>query len=183
MKHDELAHLLPAAREQAQASIPLGVTNQYLLLRNGSLLYGSTDRFEFIETRHGTDTVRIFGRRGVVPEPVPPRVRDSVFRSATDRNEDVRRVASLKDIPTTFPTWETIHQDGSNNIWVAATGHGPDQTRLDIFNPDGRFLGSVDAPFSRTTRFTVVGDHLTAVDTDDNDLPRIRIFRVDRRGH
>jgi hypothetical protein len=163
--------------------IPLGVTNQFLLLRNGSLLYGRTDRFEFIETRNGADTIRIFGRRGVNPEPVPQRVRDSVFHLATDQSADLRRIASLKDIPTEFPMWETIHQDGANNIWVAAAGRGPGQTRLDVFSPDGRFLGSVAAPFSRTTQFTIIGDHLTVVDGDENDLPRIRIFRIDRRGH
>jgi hypothetical protein len=173
----------PVTGGSASASIPLGVTNQYLLLRSGSLLYGRTDRFEFIETRDGADTIRIFGRRGVSPEPVPQRVRDSVFHVATNNSADLRRVASLKDIPTEFPMWETIHQDGANNIWVAAAGRGPDQTRLDVFSPDGRFLGSVPAPFSRTTQFTIIGDHLTVVDGDENDLPRVRIFRIDRHGH
>lgn len=163
--------------------IPLGVSNQYLLLRNGSLLFGRTDRFEFMETRDGTDTIRIFGRLRVSPEPVPQRVRDSVFHFATDQNADLRRVASLKDIPTAFPMWETIHQDGANNIWVAAAGREPDQARLDVFSSDGRFLGSVLAPFSRTTQFTIVGDHLTVVDGDENDLPRVRIYRIDHRGH
>jgi sugar lactone lactonase YvrE len=79
--------------------------------------------------------------------------------------------------------WETIHQDGANNIWVAAAGRGPDQTRLDVFSPDGRFLGSVAAPFSPAIHFTIVGDHLTIVDGDENDVPRVRIFHIDRHGH
>ncbi len=51
--------------------------------------------------------------------------------------------------------------------------------RFEVFTHDGRLLGSVTAPFTWSSpNITFLGDRIGVIDADDNDLPRIRIYRV-----
>jgi hypothetical protein len=164
-------------------TIPLAGAPYYLELHDGTVLYGRTDRYELLVTRTGRDTMRIFGRRDLTPVTASPALRDSLFHSYVDHNEHLRAVASANDIPATFPPWTFANEDRSGNIWIARGGVWGEPRQYDVFAPDGRLLGAVAAPFSRAYVASWGRDHLAVLDTDESDLPRIRIFRIDRRGH
>lgn len=167
----------------ASTSIPLGAYNVHAELADGSVVFGGTDRAEFMVTRTGRDTVRIFGRIGLVGNPVAASMRDSLFRSATERNRDLQRTASSADIPARFPPWTWLYADGAGNIWIERHIDNTTLWGYDVFDPIGSFLGSVAAPFTSAEATSWSRDHVAVLDTDANDLPRIRIFRIDRRGH
>ncbi|HEY8061621.1 MAG TPA: hypothetical protein VID74_02430, partial [Gemmatimonadales bacterium] len=87
------------------------------------------------------------------------------------------------DMPTSYPLWTGVSQDGAGNIWIERVASPTARREFDVFSVDGRFLGAVPVPFADGRVASWSRDHLAVLDTDANDLPRIRIFRVDRRGH
>ena len=167
----------------ATVSIPFAGKTVRTILGNGSVLYGATDFYQLVISATGRDTARIFGRIGVKPVPVPQALRDSTFRVVLGRVETLRSVAHEADMPRTYPLWTDVSQDGAGNIWIERAASPMSRRVFDVFSVGGRFLGAVPAPFAGGWVGAWSRDHLAILDTDDNDLPRIRIFRVDRLGH
>lgn len=151
--------------------------------RDGSTIYGMTDRYQFVVSPNGGDTALIFGRNGAPASPIPSALRDSIFRMFTS-NPGVARVAALHDVPTVYPIWSGLNSDPAGNIWVTVGGNpGQAIRQLDVFAPNGHYMGAVAVPFRTATAMAWSRDRLAALDVDQNDLPRIRIFRIERRGH
>lgn len=161
-------------------SIPFGANNSHRLLRDGSMLHGSSGKYELLLSRTGQDTARVFGRSGVSGGSIPESLRDSMFKRYT-RYPEVRAIAKISDIPKTYPAWLSLHEDSSGNIWVLADGRYDGHHRFDVFTGDGRFLGSVALP-GESGNVAVEGDRVAVIETDKDDLPIIRIYRIDRRG-
>ncbi|MGH7582184.1 MAG: hypothetical protein ACREL5_03045 [Gemmatimonadales bacterium] len=169
----------------ATFTIPLSATNIDLVLRNGNVLYGATDAFRFAVTAHGSDTIRLFAGPQTLPAAAPGQLRDSLFHLYTDHNASLRAIASEGDIPKTLPLWRGMVEDGDANLWVLAGGETTKvPARFAVYAHDGRFLGWVAAPpIKYLGRTSWSADHVAILDTDANDLPRIRIFRIDRHAH
>ncbi|MEI2721565.1 MAG: hypothetical protein V9E87_15815 [Gemmatimonadales bacterium] len=163
-------------------SIPFPPSYVEQLLPSGGSVIGRTDEYALAVTRTGRDTVRLFARAN------PPRVRilestrDSAFQAEVRQQPKLRGIAKLADLPTHYPPFRRLHVDAAGNYWVGARTERPDRTRYDVFDPAGTMLGSVAAPFSAAATVNFHGDRIAVIDTDADDLPRIRIFRIDRRG-
>ena len=166
----------------SQSSVPFSPFNFYAFLRDGSIVYGGTDRYLMFVTRTGHDTVRMFGRTGLDVIAIPAAVRDSQFRSAT-QDPNIRAVAAESDIPRTYALWGGFSVDGNGNTWVVPGGPPWAAAKwFDVFDPSGRFLGAVPAPFAAFSFASWASNRVAVLDNDENGLPRVRIFRVDRRG-
>ncbi|MGD9523603.1 MAG: hypothetical protein AB7N73_04615 [Gemmatimonadales bacterium] len=159
--------------------VPLAAQSVVTLLHDGTAVFGRTDVPSFAVVRNGTDTVRVFGRSDVVPDGAPDGMRDSLFEVATGRNDKLREVASLDDIPSVLPTWRGIEEDGAGNLWITTGGDGR-PLRFDVYNPDGLLLGTVARPWGPASATAWAGDRVAVLDTDADDLPRIRIYRIER---
>ena len=166
---------------QARPLVPLSPENRTLILRDGTLLLGNTAAYQFWVTRTGRDTARTFRRTNVLAERAPVAVRESLFAAHT-RGPDVRAVAALGDIPTTYPLWREFVEDGGGNLWVLVGGEAGRPTRLEVFGPDGRFLGSVASPFVTLGWTGWSRERVAQIGTDDNDLPLIRVYRIVKGG-
>jgi hypothetical protein len=53
----------------------------------------------------------------------------------------------------------------------------PQPALYDVFEPDGRFLGQVRIP-PKVTTVLRRGDHIWAVQLDEDDVPRIKRYRI-----
>lgn len=158
--------------------IPFAAQPFYRFLMDGSLIYGTTDRDEFIVSRSGTDTVRIFGRTGAKPLPLDPRVADSAFEREMERPE-FRDIARRSDIPGHLPLWISIDEDPDGNIWVWRTPDSDTTSRYDVYAPDGRYLGGVAAPWGRAR--TWWGPDRVAVYSEDAEgNPLLSLYRISR---
>jgi hypothetical protein len=164
---------------EASYSIPYAAFTVRTMLRDGTLLYGNSREYQLRVTRTGRDTVRLIERRTGSATPIRPTLRDSMFHMLVDRNADLRAVASINDVPKDYPFMTSVFEDGSANIWVLLGGGAPSPMRFDVFTHDGRLLGNVTAPFTWSSpNITFLGDRIGVIGTDDNDLPRIRIYRI-----
>jgi hypothetical protein len=164
-------------------NVPFAGQNVVQFLRDGSMIYGATDQAQWLRSSNGIDTVQIFTIRGTAPVRIPEAQRDSMFRLVT-RTERLRAIAGASDIPHVYPLWRRMDVDGRDDLWIMLGGdYGTPILGFYVLDRASTLLGTVPSPFKSATFISWAGDRVAVEDTDDNDLPRIRIFRVDRRGH
>lgn len=163
-------------------SIPFTAYTGRLLLRDGTILYGVQDRQEFVVSRGGKDSVRIFGRASVVARPVPDSARRTLI-AQLKAHPALGPVFKEDDIPTTLPVWQRLFEDERSNLWVLDGYFTMAPARgFDVFAKDGRYLGAVATPSATPISLSFNNGRVAILDLDGDDLPRVRIFRVDRNG-
>lgn len=105
----------------------------------------------------------------------------------TERTPDpsaaLRRLdpARIPDFP---PAWLTFLVSDAGELWFARfpTPEDGGGTTFDVFEPDGRYLGALEAPVRLYPRPTVLGDRLVGVVQDASGVQQVVVFRIER-GH
>jgi len=147
----------------------------------GGLLIGDNATYSLTLSPRGTDSTLVFGRAWT-PEPVPEAIRKERLASYTERNEALKAVAKLEDIPETAPAFSDMLIDAEHRIWVQLTvPRDTVGTYWDVFTPNGVWLGTVHAPFRQNILAFRPGEVIVAT-TDDEDLPVIIRYRMVEAG-
>jgi hypothetical protein len=177
-KNTMMATGIPAAPRMVSAPDPFG-----------GLLFGYSAEYRIVSSPDGRDTTAIFGRAWTA-EPV-----SSAWRHATVERmiaqqgknwpEGSLREAFREDqIPGTFPAFAGIAVDGAGNRWVQLTsGADTNVTRLDVFDPAGRYLGPVrigrNLPIYGAVTWTA--DDVYAVLESDEGSPAVMRYHIERK--
>jgi hypothetical protein len=179
----------------ATIAVPFSPMTSVVPTRRGGLVYGWGGRYELIWTRTGRDTALIFGRdwtpapiaegrkRAAVDRYVSFYVRNGRNMGGVDSVELVRTL-SLGDVPATPPAFTWLLEDPAGNLWVV-TDAGDDtlQTRFDVFDPTGRYLGPVRAPAQLLgyPGYSVVGrEAVYAIEQTSDGLPVVKRYRIEK---
>lgn len=163
----------------ATYGIPFAGYSHGETLRDGRIIYGFTGDYQVLLSTTGSDTVMVFGRDDVTAASIPDSIRESKLEEMTSMASYVSG-ANLEEIPTTFPFWRELEQDGQGNIWIGRPGGSGASTSYDVFTTDGRLRGSVAIPWGLGWQKAWGGDRVAVLDIDESDLPRIRVYRVQR---
>ncbi len=84
-------------------------------------------------------------------------------------------------IPDTKPAAEDFYLDDRGNVWVLPVMPRDQEWRaLDVFDPEGRYLGRVELPFPLHGRPVIRGDVLLAVTQDELEVPYVVRARIER---
>jgi hypothetical protein len=143
----------------------------------GGLLVGDERDYSFTIGPHGTDTALVFGR-SYEPVPIPDSVRTATFDRFTARNEKLKAVARVEDIPRVYPAFSDMQVDRAGWIWVRGEPRpGETGTRWDIFAAEGKWLGEVRAPF-RYRELQFHGDQAVVLQTMADDRLAIVRYRI-----
>lgn len=161
-------------------SVPFAPQNSHGFLADGRIVYGFTDRYELLITSTGADTARIIRREGVVGDPVPERVVDSLIAQRIKNAPALAQIAKKSDVPALQSLWTAVSVDGAGNLWVHRGDYRGGTPHFDVFDPEGRFLGEVPAPFTKLWASSWAGDRVAVLDEDEAGLPRVRIYRIVR---
>jgi len=166
--------------------IPFG-GNTMVAASGARLLVADNARYEIAE--HGRDggLTRLI-RRSAEPEPVTEedrrdfRERQLARTSAASRFRDAQ-AEMLKSLP--FPerkSWfQEVRLDPEGNAWVQRHAAPGGDTPWDVFDPAGRFLGTVDVPSG--LRVTQIGaGFVVGAWLDELDVPRVRVHRIEKPG-
>lgn len=149
------------------------------LVRQGTLdgwWAGSAADYRIFHLGFGGDTLRIIARPDFAPIPLEPADSQPFIAAPSTTGGDE------------FPT-EPNHQRTIGNFIADDTGHlwvvrwrPPDSTRtyLDVFDPDGRYLGEVVAPYplERAPAPIVRSGRLYGVVRDELDVQYIVVMRI-----
>jgi hypothetical protein len=151
---------------------------------DGTRVLGHTGTYRLVLTSKDLDTLR------VITAPAPTVVlttaqRDSLVADViADAREDwreaLRAVASVDDVPTTLPAWLGVIVDPSGRLWVGRPGAGGAVAWLDVFDPDGVFLGTVAAPSPAVLNGHWSGDRLLVTEADADGFKTVTVYRLER---
>src|SRR5690606_18346956 len=164
------------------ASVPFTGTLNWRLSPDGTIWALVTDQYRLFELAPDGDTLRTI-TRGFTPLPVTAADRESIHERMKWFTDQGGRIDPSK-IPDTKPATRRFFIDGQDNLWVEITT--PDEQDagrvLDVFDPDGRFLGTVRLPFTLFSTPVFRHGALYAVTTDELEVPYVVRARIVKPG-
>ncbi|HEX7242209.1 MAG TPA: hypothetical protein VF263_18125 [Longimicrobiaceae bacterium] len=164
------------------AGVPYSPTLVWTLGSRGDMWSGVSDRYRIRHHRLGGDTLRVVEREAA-PVPVSAAERDSLpvrLKWFTDQGGKL----DLSRVPDAKPPFVSIHPDDEGNLWVRPSAPaGERSTPLDVFDPEGVYLGRVVLPafIPEGMPMVVRGGAIHALVLGEGDVPQIVKFRV-RKG-
>lgn len=150
--------------------------------RDGHVWSAITDRYRIVRQGPEGDTLQII-ERVATPQPVPAEMKNQAIEHLEDFAARGANV-DLSRIPAVMPLISNLAVDDRGYLWVSvareAGGMG-----LDVFDPDGRYLGQIDAPvdllFWPASPIFQDG-YLYAFTTDELGSPSLVRLQVGNRG-
>lgn len=124
-------------------------------------------------------------RVDAVPRPVRPEDLAAKLESRLAALPDVEEIragirAMFEQVPppSAMPFFRAIRVDPNGNLWVRAYAPPQEpQTRWDVFDPDGRWLGGVDAPPG--LEITEIGaDYAVGIVRDEMDVEYVQVHAL-----
>jgi hypothetical protein len=120
-------------------------------------------------------------RRSVAPTPATPELAAAsvgtgmkVQTTGGIRTCDANEVVEQRGVADVIPVIDDIAEGPNGTLWVRRTT-GPGGPRpIDVFNPDGSYLGTLpdDTPFP----VAVLGSRLVTIEADEVDVERLVIY-------
>jgi hypothetical protein len=165
----------------AMASIPFSGGHDWELSPSGETWSLLTDDYRLTQFSRSGDTLRIVTKPF---DPVP--VTDEDMAAAEERLQWFVREGGridLSRVPSTKPPVDWFFVDDEENLWVVRTVAGADDDRiLDVFDREGRFLGTVTLPFAitRSPAPRVRDDTMWAVTEDNLEVPYVVRARIEK---
>jgi 6-bladed beta-propeller len=163
-------------------AIPFG-GNTYVAVSGGRVLVGDNARYELAE--HGADgRLARLVRRDPPRDPVTPGDRAAWLaerRAGLGARFREAQEEMLRGLP--FPAhkawFHALLLDPAGNAWVERNAAPGPAVPWDVFDPEGRFLGTVQVPAG--LRLTQVGaDFVVGVAKDEMQVPQVRVHRIVR---
>ncbi len=166
------------------ATVPFTPSLIWTFDPRGYIWLGRTSPYRICQTRLRGDTVRII-ERAYEPVPVASEEKDSAVAGMKWFTDQGGKVDPSR-IPDVKPAFDGFFLDDRGHIWVEPVVNGEQPRGLDVFDPEGRYLGRVRSGFRLllSPAPTVRGDLLYAVTEDESGIPylvRARITGARRR--
>jgi hypothetical protein len=162
--------------------VPFGLATSFAV-HGDRLLVGDNAKYELVERRPDGAVVRLIRRAGE-PEAVTEADRAAYLeqrRSAMSQSDRFREAAErmLKSMP--FPPrkghFAGLRMDAEGNAWVERHPAPGADTPWDVFDAEGRLLGTVTTPAG--LRVTQIGaDFVAGVWKDELDVAHVRVHRI-----
>jgi hypothetical protein len=161
-------------------SAPFGL-RAYMLAAADLLYYGSSDAYE-IDVRASDGTLQRLIRRPVPNAPVTAEEVDEFYRDLEEREERMapiwRELYSKMTLPETKPAYGRLLIDADDNLWVADySQERDDEGTWSVFDPEGRFLGTVETPTGGRVQ-QIGGDFVLGVWRDELDVEYVRLYEL-----
>ncbi len=168
--------------QRVSVVVPFGASLVWRFDPRGYLWHGMNDSYRIVQQRMGGDTVR-FIEREYTPIPV----------TAAERTEAIERLEWFtrqggtiepSRIPGEKPAFRNITVDDAGYLWVRLpTREGEQGSVFDVFDPEGRYLGSVrsDVTLPLYQPLLIRRDLLYAVVTDELDVPHVVRMKIEGR--
>ncbi len=159
---------------------PFGLESQKDVADN-LLYFGSSDSYEIrVFTSQGT-LQRIIRRP--VANPVLSReearaYEDRLLERLPEMSPPFRELHRQIELPTTKPAYSRIIVDSDGNLWVAEyPSDDSDVSLWNVFDPDGRWLGTVETPYGGFV-YQIGEDFLLGVWINELDVEQVRVYNI-----
>lgn len=172
----------PDGNNRLQTDVPFAPFQVWLLQPGRVMWEGVNDRYRFISrSLFGNDTLRII-ERAYEPVPVSGADRDSALAGLEEFVREGGKIDPSR-IPGTKPAYSAFFLDRVGNLWVLPFTETARQDRVvDVFDPEGRYLGRVSLPFElEASPWPIITDrYLYAVTEDDLGVQYVVRGRIEK---
>lgn len=167
----------------------------YATTGDGRVWAGSSDRFEIREFAPNGKLLGILRRTDVTPVTVTDAMKSRAVAarlaarkraepnlSTTDLASARKALAALP-VPPTTPTFGPLHVDPDGNLWVSdfkPSWAEADPTRWSVFEPDGRWLGTVATPAGLEV-YEIGHDYVLGLRKDDLGVEHVDMYALTRK--
>ena len=169
-------------RTSSMASVPFAPDLVTWFGPDGRIWGGISDRYRLAHTTLKGDTLRIVEREWTAP-PVSAEEREKAIEGLKWMADQGAKL-DFSRIPAAKPAFDRLFTDDADHLWVQSNlpGTEPGKT-LDVFDPEGRFLGTVRLPARLGTFDPVLvrGDRLYTVVLDEMEIPYVVRYRIQGR--
>jgi hypothetical protein len=176
----EISRTQGTNRDVSRVNVPFAASQIWSIDPQGHVWIAVTDRYR-VERHSFEGTADRVIEREFTPLPVTAADR----RRVLGYNEDFIKKGGKIDvsrIPDTQPALHSFYFDDAGRLWVQPNRPAGEPPVLDVFEPTGRYLGQVQAPprFAVGPGPVVRGDRMVAVTTDEEGVPTVVVFRIER---
>jgi hypothetical protein len=163
----------PDGRSVMAAGVPFQGGFRWKVAPDGRLWALVTDQYRLFALTPTGDTIRTITRE-YEPLPVTDEDREQA-RENLDWFLDQGGQADWSKLPDTKPAARSFFFDDEGDVWVErVTAEGTGGSAFDVFDPDGRFLGTVNTPFQLSGSDPIIRDDtLWGITRDALDVPYI----------
>lgn len=162
---------------------PFGLSTSFAV-QGVRLLVGDGARYELVERRPDGTVTRIIRRSGE-REPVTQADRDAHIARRREGLTDPRfrqlqeRMIATLTFPSHKPFFSEVRLDPAGNAWVRRHREPDTDTPWDVFDAEGRLLGTVTIPAGLGV--TQIGtDFIVGTWSDEMDVPHVRVHRIEK---
>ena len=180
-KYQQPTYELRRGDMMMMASVPYSPDQVWTRARDGGIWIGIADRYAFHHVGFGGDTTRTVTRE-FRPVPVSRAERDERVEGLGDFVGQGGRVDAGR-IPAVKPAYRAIAEDDQGYLWVRPSVAEGEADAVDVFDPQGRYLGRVAAAGETEIDeiHEIRGSHLYAVVRDENDVEYVVRYRIQGR--
>ena len=174
------SELYRAVRENGSGfttSPPHGLAAQTVAGRE-SWYFGSSESYE-IEERDLNGALKKLIRLDRPPRAMPTEVVSDWEDRLVEMNPGARALWENIPLPDRLPAFEQFVLDRADNLWVADYLVLEEDPTWQVFNPSGRWLGTVQTP-PQVRIFDIGEDYVLGVWRDDLEVERVLMFRLNK---
>ncbi|MEX2527212.1 MAG: hypothetical protein WEA09_06190 [Gemmatimonadota bacterium] len=162
-------------------TVPFTPTTVWLLDPGGDVWIGDNDRYRIHRVAlPGWDTVAAMERHSQ-PLAVTPEAQEAALENLAFFTEQGGQV-DLSRIPSTMPHFIQLVPDDGDHLWVVPPGALGGRTfdTLDVFDPEGAFLGTVatPVPLALYPSPVIQGDRLVGITLDELEVQYLVSLRI-----
>lgn len=173
---------LQAATMSMRPSVPFSPGLVSRLEPGGLLWTAITDDYRIHGQTPEGDTVRVVSR-AYEPVPVSTEERDSAIARLTEQFGGGGATFDASRIPAEKPPFEALTVTPDGHLWILTSPVRGDTVRTyDVFDPEGRYLGAVEAPDRIRPDPHVRGTKVYGYVTDELDVPWVVRWRLEKPG-
>ncbi len=165
----------PDGRLAMVAGVPYSSAELWAGTPDGDVWMATSAEYLIRRVTEEGDTVATI-RRDVVPEPVTVAERDSALRASVGPKWDSMPDVDPERVPATKPPIARLVASGAGRLFVERPADRG--SRFDVFEADGRYLGTFDLPTRFATRYRVLASDsaITGIVEDADGVPQVVTF-------
>ena len=156
-----------------------------IAVRDGRFLVGTADSYEI--ARYDTEgRLEALIRKRHDNLPVTREDIERYRQAQLDENDEgmmrqfMERMLAEMPLPQTMPAYSGVRVDAAGYLWVEEYRRpGDDLPRWNVFDPEGRLLGTVETPVGLAIR-EIGHDYLLGLWRDEFDVEHVRVHRLER---
>lgn len=160
-------------------NVPFTGSQYWALDPDGHVWVANTARYRIEQHAFDGGVGRVV-ERGHTPVPVPAGERE---RRLEDYRDFVRQGGTIDPsrIPNTYPALHGFLFDDAGNLWVSPITPTVAGRAMDVFRPDGTYLGRTALPTpQRSSPRVIRGERMLVVTRDSLDVPTVIVVRIQK---